>query len=82
MLSFVARRPIYFNKKISDYCTETTNESIKKLSEKCSLERNNLKIVNPLKKYDDFDKHEFKFYRFVMFLSSSCAIYFLYKRLK
>jgi hypothetical protein len=83
MLSFIARRPNYFNKKISYYCTETTNESVKKLHEKYSLERNNKKIINPLKKDDDSEKPEFKIYHFIMFLSTSYAIYFFFnKKLK
>lgn len=73
------RRPII--KNLSDYCRKSTDKSIKKISEKQNLERNNPKIKNPL---DDNEngKPEFNLYEFLIFLSiSTIAIYF-YKRLR
>lgn len=83
MLSFMTRRPVYFNKSLSEYCTKTTNESIRKLTEKFNLERNKPKIKNPLEEEDDdSEKPEINFYHYLLFLSiSSIAIYF-YKRIK
>ena len=81
MLNFMTRRPVYFNKSLSEYCTKTTNESIRKLTEKCNLERNKPKIKNPLED-DDSRNPEIKIYNYLLFLSiSSIAIYF-YKRIK
>ena len=82
MLSFMTRRPIYFNKNLSDYCTRTTNESIRKITEKHNLERNKVKFKNPLEEDDDSEKPEFNFYHFMLFLSISYVTYFFYKRIK
>lgn len=82
MLSFMTRRPIYFNKSLSDYCNKTRNESIRKISEKYNLERNKVKFKNPLEEDDDSKKPEFNFYHFMLFLSISYVTYFFYKRIK
>ena len=39
MLCSILKRPNYFNKQLSDYCLKSTNESIKKMIEKCDEER-------------------------------------------
>ena len=67
MLSFMTRRPVYFNKSLSEYCNRTTNESIRKLTEKINLERNKPKIKNPLEEDDDSGKPEIKFYNYLLF---------------
>jgi len=75
-------KPIYpINKTLSDYCKRTTNESIRKLTEKYSLERNNPKIKNPLVDEDDY-KPKFNIYDFFAFHSISTIAFFFYKRLK
>lgn len=82
MLSFMTKRPLYFNKSLSDYCTRTTNESIRKLTEKYNLERNKPKFKNPLQDDDDSEKPEFNFYHFLLFLSISSITIYFYKRIK
>jgi len=69
-----------FNKTLSDYCKRTTNESIRKLTEKYSLERKNPKIKNPL--VDEDDNNKFNIYGFITFLSISTITFLFYKRLK
>lgn len=82
MLTCFQKRPIiFYNKKLADYCRKTTEDSIKKITEKYNLERNKQKINNPLED-DDNDKPKFNLYGFITFLSiSTLAIYF-YKRLQ
>ena len=82
MLSFMKRRSVYFNKSLSEYCTGTTNESIRKLIEKYKLERNKQKIQNPLEDQDDPGKPYLNFYNLLLFLSISSITIYFYKRLK
>lgn len=82
MLNFTRRTPLYFNKSLSEYCTKTTNESIKKITEKYNLERNKPKIKNPLEEEDDSKNPELNFYSFIIFLSISSITFYFYKRLK
>lgn len=84
MLNCFQRRPLYFNKNLREYCTKTTNESIKKISEKYNLERNNLKFKNPFKnEYDEDDEESnFNFYNFLLFLSITTISFYFYKRIK
>ena len=73
----------YYYKSIRDYCMNSTNEYIKKITEKCNLERNNsdIKIENPLviKKHDN---PEDNFNKFLGILSISTFGLYLYRRLK
>lgn len=76
MLSSFVKRPIYpFNKTISEYCKNSINESIRKLTEK-----NNVKIVVDID--DDSDKPEMNLYGFLLFLSISTITFYLYRRLE
>ena len=77
--------PQVMNKTLYDYCKKSTQESIRKLTEKHNLERNKIKIKNPLDKNPDSDdngKPEFNFYSFLAILSISTIGFLLYKRLK
>lgn len=77
------RRPILFNKNLSDYCRKSTDESIKKFSEKYNLERNKPKIKNPLDDNGNGNgKPEFNLYEFLIFLSISTMAIYLYRRLR
>jgi hypothetical protein len=69
-----------FNKTISDYCKNSTNESIKKITDKYNLERNNLDIINPLEEDDNTPK--ISVYSILVFLSISTIAFFFYKRVK
>ena len=40
MFSFLSKNRIQINSKLRDYCIQSTNETIRKLSEKCNEERN------------------------------------------
>ena len=70
------------NKTLYEYCKRSTQESIKRLTEKYNLEKNKPKIKNPLDENDDSGKPEFNFYGFVVFLSISTIGLIIYKRLK
>lgn len=39
MLCSILKRPSFFNKSLKDFCLKSTNESIKKIIEKCHEER-------------------------------------------
>lgn len=81
MLSF-PKRPIYFSKSLSDYCTRTTNESIKKITEKCGLERNKQKKINLPEEDNDNGKPDKFFYNILCFIYTSFVTYFFYKAIK
>jgi hypothetical protein len=74
--------PQVMNKTLYDYCKRTTQESIRKLTEKHNLEKNKIKFKNPLDENDDSGKPEFNFYSFLTFLSISTIGFLIYKRLK
>jgi hypothetical protein len=85
MLSFLTKRPLYFNKSLSEYCNGITKESIRKLIEKNNLERNKNKIQLPLEddENDDYNENKkTKLYIFILFLSISTITLCFYKRLK
>ena len=68
------------NKGLSDYCRKSTNESIRKLTEKYNLERNkpNLDVL-----CNDTNNNRPKFNGlfFLLILSISSIPFFFYKRL-
>lgn len=84
MLNCYLKRPLNVNNGLREYCNKTTNESIRKLTEKYNLERTNQKHAILL---DDDDSDEFPklyFLHFLMFLSISSATFYFcnfYKRL-
>lgn len=83
MLSFyMPKTPVVMNKALYDYCKKSREESVRKLSEKYSLERNKPKINILLENNDGNDKPEFNFYGFLAFLSVTTVAFFIYKRLK
>lgn len=85
MFNCFVKRPIYpLNKTISEYCRNSTNESIRKLTEKHNLERNKPKIKISLNNDDneeDGNKPKFDIYDFLAFLSFSIISIYVYKRL-
>jgi len=83
MLSIITRKPIYFNKSLSNYCTRTTNESIKKITDNYNLERNKPKVINLLKNNNNNGNPGIIFCRFLIFLYTSYVVlFFINKRIK
>jgi hypothetical protein len=74
--------PQVMNKTLYEYCKRSTQESIRKLTEKDNLEKNKVKIKNLLDENGDSGKPEFNFYSFLAFLSISTIGFLIYKRLK
>lgn len=79
---FTSFKPTYiFNKNINDYCRKYTNESIIKITEKYTLERNKPKIQNP---FDDKINCEPKFsiHGFLAIITISTIAFFFYNKVK
>jgi hypothetical protein len=82
MLSFyMPKTPVVMNQALYDYCKKSTEESVRKQSEKYSLERNKPKITISPENSDGNDKPEFNFYGLLAFLSVTTMAFFFYKRL-
>lgn len=80
MLTCFQKKPIlFYNKKLSEYCKKTSDESIKRLTEKYHLERIK-KIINPLEE-DDSNNPKFNFYGILAILSISTLAFYFYKKL-
>lgn len=81
-------KPTYiFNKNINDYCKKFTNESIIKMTEKYTLERNKPKIHNPFHDKNNDNPNNpnnpnFSIYGFWAVLTISTMAFFFYKRIK
>ena len=77
----LSNKPL-INNELRDYCNKTTNDSIRKLTEKYSLERKNPQFKTLI--YDNHDGDEFpKFYfcHFLIFLSISTVTFYFIRRL-
>jgi len=72
--------PLTFNKTLSDYCKNSTNEYIRKLTERYNSEKKKSKINLNLN--DDDNNPEFNYYGFFLFLSIFTITVHIYKRLK
>lgn len=70
-----------FNKTINDYCRNSTNESIKKITDRYNLERNKLKIRTPFGD-EKIDNPKIGIGSILIFLSISTLTFFFYKRVK
>ena len=70
-----------FNKNINDYCRKYTNESIIKITEKYTLERNKPKIQNPLDLKNN-DNTNFSVSGFWVIFTISTMAFFFYNKLK
>jgi hypothetical protein len=68
------------NKSFSEYCKNSTNESIRKITEKYNSNKNKPKIKLNLD--DDNNNPDFNFYDFIFFLSVTTIAFLIYKRLK
>ena len=71
-----------FNRILSNYCMNLTNDSIRKMTEKYNLERNEPKIKNPFgKQEDDHNNNDNNndndfFYGFLLLISISSYVFF------
>jgi hypothetical protein len=75
-------KPNYlFNKNINDYCRKYTNESIIKITEKYTLERNKPKIQNPFDLKNN-DNPNFSVSGFWVIFTISTMAFFFYNKLK
>ena len=83
-------KPVSMSSRIlSNYCMNLTNHSIRKMTEKYNLERNELKIKNPFAKQEDDpnnndnnNNHNDFFYGFLLLISISSYVFFFHKRIK
>ncbi len=76
------KRPLYVNNSLKDYCSKSTNESIRKLTDKYNLERNKQKLEILLDDDDRDEIPEFNFLNLLFFLSISSVTFYFYKKLK
>lgn len=73
--------PQVMNQALFEYCTRSTQESVRKITEKYNLERNKPKFNNPLEDNGN-DKPQPNFYGFLILLSVSTIGFILYKRIR
>ena len=79
--SFLFKKPIYINSSLHDYCRKSTEESIRKKTEKYNLERKNQMLNTTIISNNDNNNPDFKIYTFLLFLSISSISFYFYKRL-
>ncbi len=82
MLNCYMKKPLYFNIGLRDYCNKTTNESIRKLTEKYNLERKNPQYTKLIYDEDGNQTPNFDFLNFLFFLSVSSITFYFYRRLQ
>jgi hypothetical protein len=82
MLSFCIKPSIAMNQSLYNYCKQSRENSIRKLSEKKDLERNRAAINNILNESTDVIEPTFNFYGFLSFLSITVISLLIYKRLQ
>ena len=84
MFSFMYNKSIFsINQKLSDYCKKSTNESIRKITEKYNQERKyditNLDSIKVITNDDSSNLNHNIIFSFVCLLSSTTFIYYFYK---
>jgi len=83
MLCSILKRPNYFNKPLYDYCLKSTNESIKKMTEKCDKERKYKSINLNLTTNDSSpepNNNNNNIIPIICFLSISSFLFYFYNR--
>lgn len=76
-------KPLYFNKKLRDYCTNTINESIERITQNYNLEKKNIQFKNLIDNDNNNPKNpKISFEHLLIFLSISSISFYFYKRLK
>ena len=85
MLSFITRNKIHINTKIRDYCIQSTNDSIRRITEKYNEDKKiqKISIINPFtisaSNPSDPESNIGMILSIVFFLSSSTYIYYFCK---
>jgi hypothetical protein len=82
MLNCYLKKPLYLTNGLRDYCNKTTNESIRKLTEKYNLEGNIQKNAILLDCDDNDEIPNFNLLNLLLFLSVSSITFYFYKRLQ
>jgi hypothetical protein len=80
MLCSILKRPNYFNKSLQDYCLKSTNESIKKIIQKCDEERKHKSIKFNLTTNESCPEPNNNIIPFICFLSISSFLIYFYNR--
>lgn len=82
MFSFLSKNRIQINQKLRDYCIQSTNESIRKLSEPCNEERNLKRQIDCFMCNDNSslpNNNNGLIIPILCFLSSSTILYYFIK---
>lgn len=82
MLNCFIKKPLYVNNGLRDICTKSTNESVRKLTEKYNLERKNPQFKTLIYDDDGDEIPNFVFLNFLLFLSVSSITFYFYRRLQ
>jgi hypothetical protein len=79
MLTSILKKPIFFNQELHNYCLKSTNDSIKRMSEKYEKERKNPKIsLNLNQDSCPSDPNKNSAIAIICFLSVSSFLYYFY----
>jgi hypothetical protein len=81
MLNCYMKKPLYVNNGLREYCNKSTNESIRKFTEKYNLERKNSQYTKLIYDEDGNQTPNLGFFNFLIFLSITSATFYFYKRL-
>lgn len=78
--SCLFKKPNYVNRSLADYCRKSTEESIRKKTEKFNLERNKQMLNNT---FDGVKNCEltYNIYNVLLFLSITTMTFYFYKRI-
>ncbi len=79
--SCLFKKPIYVNHSLAEYCRKSTEESIRKISEKYNLERNKPNLSIRFDNEDNTPKFKHNIYIVLLFLSISTMSFYFFKRL-
>ena len=81
MICSILKRPNFFNKSLQDYCLKSTNESIKRIVEKCDEERKYKSVKFNLTTNDSYpEPNNNNIIPFICFLSISSFLLYFYNR--
>ena len=77
MFTSILRKPIYYNKKLHDYCLKSTNDSIKKIAEKYDEERKRKAISLDLNIIDYNLKPKNETLPFILLISITSFVFYI-----
>jgi hypothetical protein len=78
--SCLLKKPNYVNRSLAEYCRKSTEESIRKKTQKYNLERNK-PFLNTTFAFNCDNNPDFNIYTFLLFLSISTISFYFYKRI-